>query len=248
MKLENKVAIVTGGASGFGRGICELYAREGARVMVADINGQGARDVAGAIGAKAAHVACDVSKKADVDRMVADTVKAFGGVDIMVNNAGYTHKNQPMLGVSEAEFDRIFAVNVKAIYLAALAVVPELEKRGGGVIINTASTAGVRPRPGLTWYNGSKGAAIILTKSMAVELAPKKIRVCAINPVAGETAMLGDFMGQDTPENRAKFVASIPLGRLSRPTDIANAALFLADPASEFLTGVCLEVDGGRCI
>jgi 3-oxoacyl-[acyl-carrier protein] reductase len=217
--------------------------------MVADINGQGAREVANSIGEAAAHIACDVSKKADVDAMVAETVKTFGGVDIMVNNAGYTHKNQLLLNVAEEEFDRIFAVNVKAIYLATLACVPEMEKRGGGVIINTASTAGVRPRPGLTWYNGSKGAAITLTKSMAVELAPKKIRVCAINPVIGETGMLELFMGMpDTPENRAKFLATIPLGRMSKPADIANAALFLADPASEFITGVALEVDGGRCV
>jgi 3-oxoacyl-[acyl-carrier protein] reductase len=249
MKLKDKVAIVTGGASGFGKAIAETYAREGAKVMVADINGQGAREVANSIGEAAAHIACDVSKKADVDAMVAETVKTFGGVDIMVNNAGYTHKNQWLLNVTEEEFDRIFAVNVKAIYLATLACVPEMEKRGGGVIINTASTAGVRPRPGLTWYNGSKGAAITLTKSMAVELAPKKIRVCAINPVIGETGMLELFMGMpDTPENRAKFLATIPLGRMSKPADIANAALFLADPASEFITGVALEVDGGRCV
>ena len=249
MRLKDKVAIVTGGASGFGKAIAETYAREGAKVMVADINGQGARDVASGIGNSATHIACDVSKKSDVDAMVAETVKVFGGVDIMVNNAGYTHKNQWLLNVTEEEFDRIFDVNVKAIYLSTLACVPEMEKRGGGVIINTASTAGVRPRPGLTWYNGSKGATIILTKSMAAELAPKKIRVCAINPVIGETGMLELFMGMpDTPENRAKFLATIPLGRMSKPSDVANAALFLADPASEFITGVALEVDGGRCI
>jgi 3-oxoacyl-[acyl-carrier protein] reductase len=176
-------------------------------------------------------------------------VATFGGLDIVVNNAGTTHRNQPLLNVTEAEFDRIYAVNVKSIYLATLACVPEMERRGGGVIINTASTAGVRPRPGLTWYNGSKAAAIILTKSMAVELAPKRIRVNAINPVMGETGMLESFMGlPDTPENRAKFVATIPLGRMSRPSDIAHAALFLADPASEFITGVALDVDGGRCV
>jgi len=249
MKLKDKIAIVTGGASGFGKAIAETYAKEGAKVMVADINGQGARDVANGIGAAATHIACDVSKKQDVEAMVAETVKAFGGLDIMVNNAGYTHKNQSLMNIGEEEFDRIFDVNVKAIYLATLACVPEMEKRGGGVIINTASTAGVRPRPGLTWYNGSKGAAIVLTKSMAVELAPKKIRVCAINPVIGETGMLELFMGMpDTPENRAKFLATIPLGRMSKPSDIANAALFLADPASEFITGVALEVDGGRCV
>jgi 3-oxoacyl-[acyl-carrier protein] reductase len=180
--------------------------------------------------------------------MVAAAVKAFGGVDILVNNAGVTHKNQSLLSVTEDEFDRIYAVNVKSIYLTTLAIVPVMEKRGGS-IINTASTAGIRPRPGLTWYNGSKGAAITLTKSMAAELAPKNIRVNAINPVIGETGMLEQFMGvADTPENRAKFIAGIPLGRMSKPIDIANAALFLADPASAFVTGVAIEVDGGRCI
>jgi len=181
--------------------------------------------------------------------MVAAAVAAFGGLDIMVNNAGVTHRNQPLLDVGEDEFDRIYAVNVKAIYLSTLACVPEMEKRGGGSIITTASTAGVRPRPGLTWYNGSKGAAITLTKSMAAELAPKNIRVNAINPVIGETGMLEQFMGAaDTPELRAKFLSGIPLGRMSRPSDIANAAVFFADPASEFITGVALEVDGGRCV
>jgi 3-oxoacyl-[acyl-carrier protein] reductase len=242
------VAIVTGAASGFGKAIAETFAKEGAKVVVADINGQGAREVAQGIGAAAVHVAADVSKRADVEAMVGEAVKAFGGLDIMVNNAGTTHRNQPMLDVTEAEFDRIFAVNVKSVYLAALACVPEMEKRGGGVIINTASTAGVRPRPGLTWYNASKGAVITMTKSMAAELAPKRIRVCAINPVAGETPLLAEFMGSDTPENRARFVATIPLGRLSLPADVANAALFLASPESSMITGVALEVDGGRCV
>jgi len=191
----------------------------------------------------------DVTKRADVEAMIAAAVTAFGGLDILVNNAGYTHKNQSLMTVTEDEFDRIYAVNVKSIYLATLAAVPEMEKRGGGVIINTASTAGVRPRPGLTWYNGSKGAAVILTKSMAAELASRNIRVNAINPVIGETGMIEQFMGMpDTPENRAKFVGGIPLGRFSKPSDIANAALFLADPASSFITGVAIEVDGGRCI
>jgi 3-oxoacyl-[acyl-carrier protein] reductase len=248
MRLADKVAIVTGAASGFGKAIAETFAREGAKVVVADINGQGARDVARSIGTSAIHAAADVSRKVDVDAMVGEAVKAFGGLDIVVNNAGTTHRNQPMLEVAEAEFDRIMAVNVKSIYLSALASVPEMEKRGGGVIINTASTAGVRPRPGLTWYNASKGAVITMTKSMAAELAPKKIRVCAINPVAGETPLLAAFMGADTPENRAKFVASIPLGRLSQPADVANAALFLASPEASMITGVALEVDGGRCV
>jgi 3-oxoacyl-[acyl-carrier protein] reductase len=249
MRLRDRIAIVTGAASGFGRAIAEAFAREGAKVMIADVGGAGARDAAAAIAASAAAVTCDVARKADVEAMVAATVATFGGLDIVVNNAGTTHRNQSLLTVTEAEFDRIYAVNVKSIYLTTLACVPEMEKRGGGVIINTASTAGVRPRPGLTWYNGSKAAAIILTKSMAVELAPKRIRVNAINPVMGETGMLEQFMGvPDTPENRAKFVATIPLGRMSRPSDVANAALFLADPASEFITGVELEVDGGRCV
>lgn len=249
MRLKDKVAIVTGAASGFGRGIAELFAAEGARVVIADLNAAGAAEVAQSIGANAIAVTADVTKRASVDAMVASAVAAFGGLDILVNNAGYTHKNQSLMTVTEDEFDRIYAVNVKAIYLATLRSVPEMEKRGGGVIINTASTAGVRPRPGLTWYNGSKGAAVILTKSMAVELAPKNIRVNAINPVIGETGMIEQFMGMpDTPENRTKFLAGIPLGRFSTPRDIANAALFLADPASAFITGIAIEVDGGRCV
>lgn len=248
-RLGNKIAIVTGAASGFGRAIAERYAAEGCSVVVADLNGEGAKEVARAIGARAVACQTDVTKRADVEAMVACAVETFGALDIMVNNAGFTHRNQPALDVTEDEFDRVYAVNVKAIYLSTLACVPVMERRGGGVIINTASTAGVRPRPGLTWYNGSKGAAITLTKSLAAELAPKNIRVNAINPVIGETGMLEQFMGQpDTPENRARFVATIPLGRMSRPSDIANAALFLAESASEFITGVAIEVDGGRCV
>ena len=250
MRLRDKVAIVTGGGSGFGRGIAELFAGEGAKVVVADINGAAARSCVEAIGSgRAVATTTDVTKRVDVDAMVAAAVEAFGGVDILVNNAGVTHKNQSLMTVTEDEFDRIYAVNVKSIYLTTLAVVPLMEKRGGGSIINTASTAGLRPRPGLTWYNGSKGAAITLTKSMAVELAPKNIRVNAINPVIGETGMLEQFMGMpDTPANRAKFLATIPLGRFSKPADIANAALFLASADASMITGVALEVDGGRCV
>jgi 3-oxoacyl-[acyl-carrier protein] reductase len=249
MRLAGKVAIVTGAASGFGRAIAEAFAREGAKVVVADLDGEGALRVVRGIGDGAVATRTDVTVGTDVEAMIGTAVEVFGGLDILVNNAGYTHRNKPLLEVTEEEFDRVYAVNVKAIYHSTLAAVPALEKRGGGVIINTASTAGVRPRPGLTWYNGSKGAAITLTKSMAAELAPKRIRVNAINPVIGETGMLEQFMGlPDTPENRARFVATIPLGRMSRPSDIANAALFLADPASEFITGVAIEVDGGRCV
>lgn len=249
MRLAGKVAIVTGAGSGFGRGIAEAFAEEGAKVIVADVHATRAAEVAAGIGSLAVPVTVDVTVRSHVEQMMRAAMSAFGGIDILVNNAGITHKNQSLMTVTEDEFDRIYAVNVKSIYLTTLAVVPEMEKRGGGSIINTASTAGLRPRPGLTWYNGSKGAVITLTKSMAVELAPRNIRVNAINPVIGETGMLEDFMGApDTAENRARFLAGIPLGRMSKPSDIANAALFLADPASHFVTGVAIEVDGGRCI
>jgi 3-oxoacyl-[acyl-carrier protein] reductase len=251
MRLKDKVAVVTGGGSGFGEGIARRFAQEGAKVVVNDLNGDNARRVADVIrqqGGQATHVNGDVSKRADVKARVKSALDAHGRIDIMVNNAGVTHRNQPMLDVPEEMFDKIFAVNVKAIYLATLELVPLFRKQGGGVIINTASTAGLRPRPGLTWYNASKGAVITMTKSMAVELAPDKIRVNALCPVAGETAMLHEFMGGDTPENRAKFKASIPLGRLSTPEDIANAALYLASDEASLITGVAFEIDGGRCI
>ncbi len=249
MRLADKVALVTGAASGFGAEMARVFAREGARVALADLNGEGAAKVAGEIGEAAVAVACDVADGAQVQAAVDATREAFGGLDIVVNNAGYSHVNQPFLEVSEEDFDRVYAVNVKSIYHMARAAVPLLKARGGGVIINIGSTAGLRPRPGLTWYNGSKAAANLLSKSMAVELAPDKIRVCAIAPVIGATAMLETFMGvPDTPENRARFVATIPLGRMSEPSDIANAALYLASDEARFVTGVVLEVDGGRCV
>lgn len=247
-RLKGKVAVITGAGSGFGEGIAKRFAEEGARVVVADLNGEAAARVAGEIGASAVAVTADVTVRADVDRMVKAASEGFGRLDILINNAGYSHRNKSLLEVSEDEFDRILAVNAKAIYLSALAVVPIMEAQGGGVILTTASTAGLRPRPGLTWYNASKGWAITASKSMAVELAPKNIRVNALCPVAGETGMLHLFMGEDTPEKRAQFKASIPLGRLSKPMDMANAALWLASDEAEFITGVALEVDGGRCI
>lgn len=247
-RLEGKVALVTGAGSGFGEGIARRFAEEGARIVVADINAEAGAAVARSIGDSAIFVAMDVSRDADMAAGVEAAVGRFGRLDILVNNAGYTHRNQPMLEVSEEDFDRVYAVNVKSVFLGARHAVPRFRQQGGGVILNIASTAGIRPRPGLTWYNGSKGAVITLTKSMAAELAPDSIRVCALNPVAGETGMLHLFMGEDTPERREQFRATIPLGRFSQPLDIANAALFLCSDEAEFLTGVCMEVDGGRCI
>jgi 3-oxoacyl-[acyl-carrier protein] reductase len=251
MRLKDRVAVITGGGSGFGEGMARRFAAEGAKVVVNDLQEVNGRHVADAIagaGGRAVFVRADVAKPADVKALVKAAVDAYGRIDILVNNAGYTHRNQPMLNVREEVFDRIFAVNVKAIYLAAVEVVPLMKKQGGGSILNTASTAGLRPRPGLTWYNASKGAVITMTKSMAAELAPDRIRVNCLCPVAGETGMLADFMGGDTPENRARFQASVPLGRLSTPEDIANAALYLSSDEANFITGVALEVDGGRCI
>jgi len=247
MRLKDKVAVVSGAGSGFGEGIARTFAREGARVVVADIDAANgarvARDIAGAVFCKT-----DVSKNAEVKAMIAAAVENFGGLDIVVNNAGVAQRRMSMLDVDEATFDRIFAVNVKSIYLSAIHAVPVLQARGGGVIVNIASTAAGRPRPGLTWYNGSKGAVVTLTRSMAVELAPDKIRVVAINPVLGETGLTAEFMGGDTPELRARFIAGIPLGRLSQPEDVANAAVYLVSGEAEFITGVCLDVDGGRSV
>ena len=248
MRLKDKSAIVTGAGSGFGKGIAMRFAKEGARVGVVDINAEAAREVASQIGDSAFAMEADVSIDGDVSRMVQEALDRWGQLDILVNNAGTTHRNQPMTEVTEEEYDRIFAVNVKSVYLSARHVVPVMKKQGFGVILNVASTAGVRPRPGLVWYNTSKGAMMTATKAMAIELAGEKIRVNAINPVAGETGMLHLFMGEDTPEKRAQFISSIPLGRLSLPEDMANAALFLCSDEAEMITGLCMEVDGGRCI
>ena len=248
MRLNNKIALVTGAGSGFGRGIAARFAEEGAKLIVADINEESAKNVAGEIGDSAIAVVADVSKNSDVEAMIQQTVAQWGRLDILVNNAGTTHRNKPMTEVTEEEFDRIFAVNVKSVFLTARHGVPLMKEQGHGMILNVASTAGLRPRPGLAWYNTSKGAMITATKAMAIELASFKIRVNAINPVAGETGMLHLFMGEDTPEKRAQFVSSIPWGRLSQPQDMANAALFLCSDEADMVTGTCMEVDGGRCI
>jgi 3-oxoacyl-[acyl-carrier protein] reductase len=249
MRLAGKVALVTGAASGFGAEIARTFAREGASLAILDINAAGADAVATSVGPAMLAITGDVTRASDVTTAVERTRAAYGRLDIVVNNAGWTHRNQPMLEVSEAEFDKVYAVNVKSIYHMTRAVVPLMRAQGGGSIINIGSTAGIRPRPGLTWYNGSKGAVNLLSRSMAVELAPDRIRVNCIAPVIGETGLLESFMGApDTPENRARFIATIPLGRMSRPRDIANACLFLASDEAEFITGVVLEVDGGRTV
>jgi len=252
MRLKDKVAIVTGGGSGFGEGIAKRFALEGARVIVNDISVEGGERVTKEIvanGGTAKFVKSDVSKDADWGTLVKATLESYRALHVVINNAGTTHRNQPLLDVTEEQFDRVYAVNVKSLYWSAQHCVPVFRKQGGGVFVTIASTAGVRPRPGLTWYNGSKGAAILTSRSMAVELAPDKIRVNVINPVAGETPLLAQFMGgADTPEMRAKFIASIPIGRLSQPRDVANAALYLASDEADFITGACIEVDGGRCV
>jgi 3-oxoacyl-[acyl-carrier protein] reductase len=248
MRLKGKTALVTGAAQGFGYGIAETFAREGARVAVLDLDLGKARTAARTIGKRAIALKADVSKAKEVNKAVAAVIAKFGHLDIVVNNAGISHRNKPMLEVTEAEFDRVFAVNVKSIFLMAHAVVPHMRGRGGGVICNIGSTAGIRPRPGLTWYNASKGAVNLVSKSMAVELAPDRIRVVAIAPVAGETPLLATFMGEDTPEKRAAFRATIPMGRLSTPQDIADACLFVCSDEAQMVTGAVLEVDGGRCV
>jgi 3-oxoacyl-[acyl-carrier protein] reductase len=247
MRLEGKTAFVTGAGSGIGKCIAETYVREGARVAVVDLDADAAKSVARAIGNNAIALRCDVTKKSDIKAAVDETLAAFGALDILVNNAGATHINKPMLEIDEEEFDRICAVNVKGVFLGCQAVVPQFRKQGSGVIINIGSTAGLRPRPGLSCYNATKGAVHILTKSLAVELAPDRIRVCAIAPVATETPLLPSFLGPAAGQ-REKFIATVPLGRLAQPQDIANAALYLASPDAEFLTGNIVEVDGGRII
>ena len=247
MRLEGKTALVTGAGSGIGKCIAETYAREGAWVALADVNLEAAKSAALAIGNNAIAVRCDVTKRSDIDAAINETLSAFGGLDILVNNAGATHVNKPFLEIDEADYDRIFAVNVKGIFQFCQAIVPHYRRQKSGAIINIGSTAGIRPRPGLSAYNATKGAVHLLTKSLAVELAPDNIRVCAIAPVATETPLLPSFLGPAEGQ-REKFVASVPLGRLAKPQDIANAALFLASADADFVTGDIVEVDGGRAV
>jgi 3-oxoacyl-[acyl-carrier protein] reductase len=249
MRLQGKTAVVTGAGSGFGEGIAKTFAREGANVVVNDLNAAAAERVASEIalaGGRAIAVAGDVTRIDDLHEAAIDD---FGSVQIVVNNAGTTHRNKPVLEVTEAEFDRVYAVNVKSIYWSVQAFVPYFRERGGGAFVNIASTAAVRPRPGLVWYNGSKGAVVVASRALAAELGPDRIRVNCVNPVIGATGLLAEFMGcEDTPENRQRFLAGIPLGRFSTPQDVANAALYLASDEAAFITGVSLEVDGGRCV
>lgn len=247
MRLDGKVAVVTGAGGGFGAGIAHRFAEEGARVACVDIDRAAAERVAAEIGATALAIGADVGEAGEVEAAVAATRERFGDPHILVNNAGTTHRNKPLLEVTEDEFDRVFRVNVKSIFHFVRAVAPLMRDQGGGVILNVSSTAALRPRPGLTWYNASKGAASLASKSLALELAPWKIRVNALCPVMGATGLLEQFMGvPDTPENRDRFIATIPLGRMSQASDIAAAALFLASDEAEFITGVDLPVDGGR--
>ena len=248
-QLANKIAIVTGAGSGFGEGIARAFVAEGAKVVLTDINSAAVERVAGELGENGIAYTCDVANKAQVQALVDHSVATWGVPDIVVNNAGIAQDNQPVTATDEATYDRLFAVNVKSVYNMTVAVVPLMKVRRSGVILNIGSTAGIRPRPGLTWYNATKAAVNNISKTMAVELGPDNIRVNAICPVIGETGLTSQFMGMpDTPENRAKFVATIPLGRFSTPRDIANAAVFLASDAADFLTGMEFTVDGGRTV
>ncbi len=246
MRLKGKTALITGGASGFGEGIARKFVAEGAQVVIADINGDAAQVKAKEL--SVTHCQVDVACSTSMATMGAKVIAQFGVPDIVVNNAGITHMPQPLEEVTEEDFDRVFAVNCKSVYLSAQMFVPQMKTRQSGVFLNVASTAGVSPRPKLNWYNASKGWMITATRAMAVELAPSGIRVNALNPVAGETPLLASFMGEDTPQMREKFLSTIPIGRFSTPKDMGNAAAFLCSDEADMITGVCLEVDGGRCI
>jgi len=252
MRLTGKTAVVTGAGSGFGEGIARTFAREGANVVINDRNAEAAQRVASEIalaGGKAIAVAGDVTREADWQALRDAAIEDFGTVQVVVNNAGTTHRNKPVLDVTEAEFDLVNAVNVKGLFWSVRTFVPHFRAQGGGAFVNVASTAAVRPRPGLVWYNATKGAMLVASKSLAAELGPDRIRVNCVNPVIGDTGLTSEFMGvPNTPENRARFIAGIPLGRFSTPQDIANACLYLASDEAAFITGAAIEVDGGRCV
>lgn len=246
--LNGKVALITGAGSGFGQGIAEAFAKKGAKVGLLDLNESAAQTVARGIGAHAMPISGDVTDRASLENAIDAITDWAGTPNIVINNAGMGLVPQALEAVREEDFDRVSAVNMKSIYLMSQLITPIFKKSGGGVMLNIASTAGVSPRPNLTWYNASKGWVITATRSMAVELAAFNIRVNALNPVAGDTPMLGTFLGDDTPENRQKFINTIPMGRLSTPEDIGSAAAFLCSDEASLITGVTMEVDGGRCI
>lgn len=248
MRLNGKTAIVTGGASGFGAGIVRKFVAEGAQVMLADLNVKMGQELADELGKNVHVIETNVANDAAVAAMTKATLDAFGRIDILVNNAGMTHLPAAMEDVTDKDFDDVFAVNCKSIYLAAKHIVPLMKAQNSGAILNVSSTAALSPRPRLNWYNASKGWVNNATKGMAIELAPEGVRVNAINPVAGDTPLLHKFMGEDTPERRAQFLATIPIGRFSVPEDMGNAALYLCSDEASMVTGVCLEIDGGRCI
>ncbi len=248
MRLKSKTAIITGGASGFGKAIVQKFLAEGAKVVIADINEQAAKSLSNTLGSQTIAVQTDVSDGASVNSLKSYSVSEFGPIDIVVNNAGITHLPQPLEEVSEEDFDKVYKVNCKSVYLMSRAFIPDMKARRHGVILNIASTAGVSPRPNLNWYNSSKGWMNTATRAMAIELASYGVRVNAVNPVAGETPLLSSFMGTDTPEMRQKFLATIPLGRFAVPGDIANAACYLCSDEASMVTGICMNVDGGRCI
>jgi 3-oxoacyl-[acyl-carrier protein] reductase len=249
MRLLNKVALITGAASGFGKGMAERFVKEGAKVAIIDINIEAAKSLSNELGKNTIALYCDVTKAEDIDKAVNLTIEKLGTIDIVINNAGWTHVNQPMLEVDEETFKKVYDINVFSIFYMIKSIIPiwrELSHKGN--IINIGSTAGLSPRPGLTWYNSTKGCVNFMSKALAIELAPDKIRVNCIAPVAGETPLLPQFMGGDTKENREKFISSIPLGRFCNPSDIASAAVYLASDEADLVTGVVLPVDGGRTI
>ena len=248
MRLENKTAVVTGAASGLGKAIVEKFLEEGSKVIIVDINEDAGRELSENLGSRTLAVSADVGDANSVENLQKSIFESFEKVDVVVNNAGITHLPTPLDEVTEEDFDRVFRVNCKSVYLMAKSFVPNLKNQGGGSILNIASTAGVSPRPNLNWYNSSKGWMNTATRTMAVELAPFGVRVNAVNPVASETPLLASFMGEDTPEMRQKFLSTIPLGRFAQPEDIANAACYFSSDEASMVTGVCMQVDGGRCI